>query len=64
MSEQALKEIKEQLDRIEKICERMDRHISFVDRVYDGFEAPLAFVKAQFENTFGIKTLPVKDGKA
>ena len=64
MAEKELIEIKNRLERIEKMCERMDKHISFIDRVYDSVERPLAYVKNQVENFLNInneKKLPIKD---
>ena len=46
------------------MCERMDKHISFIDRVYDCVERPLAYVKNRVENFLNInneKKLPIKD---
>jgi len=60
MSEKELKEINERLIHIEKICVRMDRHISFVDRTYESFEAPLSFIKQKFDLLLGTtKPLPI-----
>ena len=59
-----LAEIKDRLDRIEKICTKMDRHISFIDRVYDSVEKPLSYIKNRVENFLKInneKKLPIKD---
>ena len=64
MSQNELKEINERLARIEKICTRMDRHISFVDSVYDSVVKPLSYVKNKVENFLKIsndKKLPIKD---
>ena len=64
MAEKELIEIKNRLERIEKICERMDKHISFIDRVYDSVERPLSFMKNRVENFLNInneKKLPIKD---
>ena len=64
MAEKELIEIKNRLERIEKMCERMDRHISFIDRVYDSVERPLSYMKNRVENFLNInneKKLPIKD---
>ena len=64
MAEKELIEIKNRLERIEKMCERMDKHISFIDRVYDSVERPLSYVKNRVENFLNInneKKLPIKD---
>ena len=62
--EKDIKDIKERLDRIEKICHKMDRHISFINNVYDSVEKPLVFIKQKFENVMGIESqqvLPIRD---
>ena len=59
-----LADIREQLNRIEKICTRMDRHITFIDTVYNSVERPLSYVKNRVENFLKInndKKLPIKD---
>ena len=64
MAEKELIEIKNRLERIEKMCERMDKHISFIDRVYDSVERPLSYMKNRVENFLNInneKKLPIKD---
>ena len=64
MAEKELIEIKNRLERIEKICERMDKHISFIDRVYESVERPLSYMKNRVENFLNInneKKLPIKD---
>ena len=64
MSQNELKEINERLSHIEKICTRMDKHISFVGSVYDSVEKPLSYVKNKVENFLKIsndKKLPIKD---
>jgi len=62
--EKELKDIKLRLERIEKICLRMDKHISFINKIYDSVETPLSYIKQKFENMMNIenkKLLPLRD---
>ena len=48
MSEKALLEINEKLDRLlelhEKDCKKMNNHIDFIEKVYDNVKAPFTFI--------------------
>ena len=46
--EEELKNITIRLDRMEKILNRLDKHISFINNVYNGVEAPLMYIKQKF----------------
>ena len=55
-------DIKKQLTHIENNCERMDRHISFVEDTYDTLKYPINIVKTKIEQVFG-KTQPIEEKK-
>jgi hypothetical protein len=46
--EEELKNIIIRLDRMEKILNRLDKHISFINNVYDSVETPLMYIKQKF----------------
>ena len=55
-----LKNINIRLDRMEKILNRLDKHISFINNVYDSVEAPLIYIKQKF-NMMNITKEPLLD---
>ena len=57
--EEELKDIKIRLDRMEKILNRLDKHISFINNVYSGVEAPLIYIKQKFNNMMNIENEPL-----
>lgn len=45
------------MDHNARACEKMSRHIDFVERVYQGLRAPLAMLARAFNAPFGTPTL-------
>jgi hypothetical protein len=64
--EQEIKEMREQLNRIEKLliesvgknCEKMGNHIDFVESVYDTVRHPLSYICNKINGTPQTMTLP------
>lgn len=60
-----LKDVKETLaklivsvDKLTKICGRMDNHIDFVEDTYDNLKHPLNFAKSKIERIMGYSEDP------
>ena len=58
-----IKEMKETLvklvasiDKLTKICARMDDHIDFVEDTYDNLKHPINFAKSKIERIMGYST--------
>lgn len=49
-----LQEINERLKRIEASCEKMERHISFVDNVYEKVKSPFHWLMEKARSWGGI----------
>ena len=52
---EAIEEINKRLDRIEEQCEKMVKHIQFVESTYDSLRTPLSFIKTKIEGLVGTK---------
>jgi hypothetical protein len=51
--EQKIEELGKEIAELKIICSRMDKHISFVETVYDKFSTPLHLMKQKIESVFG-----------
>jgi archaellum component FlaC len=51
--ENTLRLLVEKIDNLNKSCNRMDSHISFVEDTYEGLKYPLRVLKNKVENVFG-----------
>lgn len=51
MGEEDLVEIKQQLAALQKSCEKMDRHIDFIEMVYEKLHAPLQWLLNKWHKT-------------
>ncbi len=49
-----LGEIKEQLDRIEILCDKMSKHVDFVDAVYERVKSPFEWFMNKIRAVSGI----------
>lgn len=43
----------ESVDKLTKICSRMDDHIDFVENTYDNLKHPINFAKSKIERIMG-----------
>ena len=51
---QEVKEIKNALERIERNTRKMDRHVDFVDKVYESVRSPVSYIINSFSSTKAI----------